>query len=318
MHSEEQAPAVGLTRFGGPEVLRLVGVPITEPEGAQVRVHVKAATVNPTDVLFRTGRITGRLREDGGPLVPGMDFAGVVSAVGDSATWSVGDRVVGATLPGMEPASGAYSSQVIVQDDSLTTLPAGSDFVSASTLLMNGLTAMRALDDLPPGGVLGVTGGAGAVGGYTIQLAKIRGWTVVADATPGDVSLIESLGADRVVARGDGVGARFMAAAGRPLDAVVDAALVGPEDLMPAVRDSGWFVTVRPDDWQPERAITKFMTVCVAYFHDRAKIDYLRDRVEDGSLTLRVATTFEPSQAAEAHRTLERGRVRGRLVLDWT
>lgn len=312
-------PAVGLTEFGGPEVLRVVDVPVAEPTGSDVRVHVLATPVNPMDTLFRTGRITGgRLRDDGVPLVPGMDLAGVVSAAGPDATWSVGDRVAGVTMPGLDPMRGGYSSEVILGSDSLARIPASIDYVAASTLLMNGLTALHGLDllHLGPGDVLGVTGAAGAVGGYVVQLARLHGWTVVADAAPADVALVKELGSDLVVDRGEGLAERFRDAVGRPLDALFDAALMGPS-LLPAVRDDGEFVVVRQPDWQPDRGITQHFARTVDYFSHRTKINYLRDRVEDGSLTLRVAGTFPPEEAATAHRTLERGGTRGRLVITW-
>lgn len=311
-------PAVGLTEFGGPEVLRIVQIPLLEPTGTQIRVQVKAAAVNPTDTLFRSGLLTS-LRADGGPWVPGMDLAGVVSAVGEQSAMSIGDEVMAATLPVIDPSRGAYGSEVIVEEVSAVRLPADTDFVHASTLLMNGLTALRALDgiDVRPGDVIGVTGGAGAVGGYVIELARLRGLRVVADCAPDDEPLLKGFGADVVIPRGEETGVRMAAAAGGALGAIVDAALIGADELVPGLAPGGWLVVVRPGLDDPEGDVRLHLAICVDYFDRPDKILYLRDQVEAGALTLRVAQIFPAHQAGYAHRMLERGGQRGRLVLTW-
>jgi NADPH2:quinone reductase len=311
-------PAVGLTEFGGPEVLQIVQLPLVQPRGTEIRVRVRAATVNPTDTLFRSGMLT-RADSGEGPWVPGMDLAGVVSAVGELATMRVGDDVIAVTLPSIDPSRGAYASEVIVEEGSATRLPAGTDFAPASTLLMNGLTALRALDgiDVPAGATIGVTGGAGAVGGYVIQLAKLRGLKVVADAAPADEELVSGLGADIVIGRGGATGTSMAAAAGGPLRAIIDAALVGADALAPGLRPGGWLVVVRQPENEVSHDVTVHFAICVEYFGRADKIGYLRDQVEAGALTLRVARTFPAHEAADAHRLLERGGQRGRLVLTW-
>lgn len=314
--------AVGLTEFGGPEVLAVREVPLVEPVGDEVRVHVHAACVNPVDTLCRVG-VTTPLRQDGIPLVPGMDFAGTVEAVGDSADWQLGDAVVGVTRHDQEPMHGGYSSRIVVPGASLVRAPHAEDgttnFVAASTYLMNGLAALHGLDqlDLSPGATLGVTGAAGAVGGFVVQMAKKAGLRVVADAAEADVDRVASKGADVIVPRGEGVGARFTDAAGGQLDAVYDAALIGP-DTFPAIRDGGAIAIIRPQEWQPGRGITKFRAKCTELFLLPDRLERVRALVEDGTLDLEVHATYAPSRAADAHRVLEAGGVRGRQVIDWS
>lgn len=258
-------------------------------------------------------------RADGRPWVPGMDLSGVVSAVGELSMMSVGDEVMAATMPFAEPSYGAYGSEVIVEEISAIRLPPGVDFVHGSTLLMNGLTALRALDgiDIPSDGVIGVTGGAGAVGGYVIELAKLRGLRVVVDAAHSDEALLKSFGADVVVPRGDATGQRMAAAAGRPLDAIIDAALIGADQLVGGLVPGGWLVVLRGDTDPPEDGVRVHFAICVEYFNRPDKIAYLHEQAEAGTLTLRVAQTFPASRAADAHRLLESGGLRGRLVLTW-
>jgi NADPH2:quinone reductase len=306
--------AVGVNEFGGPDALEVVELPEPHPGPGQVRIRVHAATVNPTDTLLRSGG-HGAPPDQQPPYIPGMDVAGVVDEVGAGAPWSVGDEVMAMTLP-RSPLRGGYAEQVVVPADSVARAPAGAGHVAASTLPMNGLTARQALDllALRPGQTLAVTGGAGATGGYAIQLAKTEGLRVVADAAPADEELIHTLGADVVVPRGAGVADRIREAVPEGVDAVLDAALIG-KPILAAVRDGGALAAVRPFRDDTERGIAIHGVMVVEYAHEQAKLDRLRQLVEDGALTLRVARTFTPEQAPQAHRALEAGGVRGRLVI---
>jgi NADPH:quinone reductase len=307
--------AVGVTQFGGPEALQIVDVP-DEPLGAgQVRLRVQAAAVSPTDTHARSGAYAGRDPIKTPPWVPGMDVAGVVAEVGDGVEHvAVGDLAMGIVVP-FGP-HGGYRENKVLSGDSVVRAPKGATAVEACTLPMNGLTARLALDHmaLRPGQVLAVTGAAGAFGGYVVQLAKADGLTVVADASEADEQLIRDLGADLVVRRGDDVAARirehFPDGVNGLADGSVQVALV-----LPAVRDGGAVATVRGYRGDGQRGLRVFPTRVYQLAEDRAALDRLRQQVEDGVLTLRVARTFRAEQAAEAHRTLERGGVRGRLVL---
>jgi NADPH:quinone reductase len=195
-------------------------------------------------------------------------------------------------------------------------VPAGSTDAEASTLPMNGLTARLALDlmGLQPGQVLAVTGAAGAFGGYVVQLGKADGLTVVADASEADEQLVRELGADLVVRRGDDVAARIREHFPEGVDGLADGA-VQDALVLPAVRDGGAVATVRGYRGTGERGLRMHPTLVRRVAEDRAARDRLRQQAEDGVLTLRVADVLPAEQAAEAHRRLARGGVRGRLVL---
>jgi NADPH:quinone reductase len=304
---------VGVTEFGGPEALRVVDLPEPHAGPGQVRIRVHAATVNPTDTLLRSG--AHGVPDHGPPYVPGMDVAGVVDEVGDGTVWSVGDEVMAIVVP-RGPLGGGYAEQLVVPADSVARQPAGAGHVAASTLPMNGLTARLALDllGLRPGATLAVTGAAGALGGYVVQLARHEGLRVVADAAPADEPLVRELGADVVVARGEGLADRVRERVPDGVDAVVDAALIG-RPILAAVRDGGGLAVVRGYREGTERGIAVHPVMVVDYAHERSKLDGLRRLTEDGVLTLRVAGTFPAERAAEAHRALEAGGVRGRLVI---
>ncbi len=307
--------AAGVTEFGGPEALHLLDVP-AEPLGpGEVRLRVAAATVNPTDTHARAGAYADRDPVKSPPWVPGMDVAGVVSELGEGVEHlAVGDLAMGIVVP--TGAHGGYREDIVLPDDSVVPAPAGADAVAASTLPMNALTARLALDQmaLRPGEVLAVTGAAGAVGGDVVPLAKADGLTVVADASEADEELVRTLGADVVVRRGDDVAARIREHFPHGVDGLADGA-VQDALVLPAVRDGGAVATVRGYRGDGQRGVRMYPTLVRRVAQDRPALDRLRRQAEDGVLTLRVAATYPAEQAAEAHRQLEKGGVRGRLVL---
>ena len=307
--------AVGITRFGGPEVLRIVERPVPEPGDGEVRIKVAAATVNPTDTVLRTGRHGAP--EGDPPYVPGMELAGTIDAASGAAAsrFRPGDRVMAIVSP-RGPHGGAQAEFVVVPADSVAAVPDGVSLTEAATLPMNGLTARLALDllGLAPGETLAVTGAAGAVGGYTMQLAKVAGLRVIGDALPRDSELVRGLGADVVVPRGDEVAAAIRLATGDGVDALLDAALLN-QLALPAVRDGGQIAAVRPFTGETERSIKVILVWVGDYLHAGDNLADLARLVTDGRLTLRVNRTLPAGQAGQAHRLLEAGGIRGRLVL---
>jgi NADPH2:quinone reductase len=204
---------------------------------------------------------------------------------------------------------------------SVVRAPRQLDFPAASALLMNALTARLGLDGmkLTPGQTLGVTGSAGALGGFVIQLAKADGLRVIADVSDrlSDRELVKQLGADELVARGPGFNERVRALVPDGVDGLFDTALLNGATV-PAVANGGGLVTVRAWNEPVERGIRVFPVFVATALTDTAKLERLRDQADAGVLTPRVAKVLPASQAADAHRTLEKGGLRGRLVLDFT
>ena len=308
---------VGVIEFGGPEALQVIEVPERHAGPGEVRIRVHAAAVSPTDTFNRNGARARQLQRDPPPYVPGMDAAGVLDEIGEGVVTdlALGDHVMAIVVP--SGSHGAYSQQLVVPAESVARAPAGASHAEASTLPMNGLTARLALDllALPPGATLAVTGAAGAFGGYTVQLAKADGLQVVADASPADEALVKELGADVVVPRGDDVAARILEVVPEGVDGLADGS-IQHQAVLAAVRDGGGVAAVRPFEGQPERGITVHQVWVRNYFREQAQLDRLRQQVEEGAVTLRVARTFPAEQASEAHRLLEAGGVRGRLIIE--
>ena len=310
--------AVGLFTHGGPEVLEVVDVPEVHAGAGEVRIRVHAATVNPTDVGTRNGTRAEQQKADPPPYVPGMEAAGIIDEIGSGVPdrLKVGDAVIAIVVP--KGNHGAYREQIALDARSVVRAPAGKTHAEAATLPMNGLTARLSLDllGLSPGQVLAVTGAAGAYGGYVIQLAKSEGLTVIADASEQDETLVASLGADIVVRRGDDVASRIREHFPQGVDGLADGAVLN-ELVIPAVRDGGAFTSVRGFLGAPQRDIRYTATLVRSYVQEWEKLDRLRQQVEDGTITLRLAQVYPPERAADAHRRLEAGGTRGRLVLEF-
>ncbi len=180
----------------------LIEIPTPEPGPGEVRVGVRASSVNGFDVFVATGMAKGMM-EHRYPVVIGKDYAGVVDAVGEGVTaFVVGDEVAGIT-PG-EPyvGRGTYAESVVVPAEGfIERKPAVLDFGQAASTGLAAVTGLACVDAVEPseGDVVLVVGAAGGVGSYAVQMAAVRGARVVATAGPEDEAWIRELGASDVV-----------------------------------------------------------------------------------------------------------------------
>ncbi len=280
----------------------------------EVRIAVKAAGVNPTDIGLRE---SGTGDDFAPPWVPGMDAAGTVESVGEGVDrLSVGDRVMAAVNP-RRPEGGAQAELIVVPAASVIAIPPGATFAQAATLPMNGLTARLGLDllGLKAGQTLAVSGGAGLLASYVIPLAKANGLRVIADAKPEDEDLVRSFGADVIVPRGAGFAAAVRTAAASGVDALFDTALLG-HAAFAAIREGGAMAVVRGwDAGTPERGIA-IRQVWVRTALERTDwLEELRELASDGRISLRVAGEYAPEQAAQAQQLMAAGGLRGRAVI---
>ncbi len=307
--------AVVITKPGDVDVLDVADRPAREPGYGEVRITVKAAAVNPTDIGLRQ---RGGGDDPPAPWVPGMDAAGVVESVGPGVDrLHVGDEVMAAVSP-RRPEGGAQQELLVVPAASVVPIPDGASLPEAATLPMNGLTALRGLEmlGLSDGETLAVGGGAGLLGSYVIALAKEQGLRVIADAKPEDEEAVKGFGADVVVPRSDDFAGAVRAVAPDGVDAVYDTALLY-RDAFGAVRDGGQIVCVRGwDGNEVEDRGVRVHPVMVARVLERTEwLEKLRALASAGRLKLRVAAEYPPEQAGEAHRLMDAGGLRGRAVI---
>ena len=177
--------AVGFVEFGGPQVLRTIELPEPSPAAGEVVVRVAASTVNPSDLMMRSGQQASLMTSLAPPFIAGMEFSGHIYSVGEGVhELTVGQPVMGVVNP-RRPAGGAHAQYVCVPAASVVVVDSSQDLIAISTIPMNGLTSLASLQALAlrPGDTLLVTGGAGVLAGYAIQLAKAVGVRVSMQST---------------------------------------------------------------------------------------------------------------------------------------
>jgi NADPH:quinone reductase-like Zn-dependent oxidoreductase len=188
-----------LKRYGGPEATELRDVPKPEPGPREVLIRVHAAGLNPVDYKTRSGGLRP-IQSYSLPVVMGNELAGTVVARGAAAARFVeGDRVFARVA---KETLGAFAEYASVDQALVARLPASLDFESAAGVPLAGLTALQCLRDeleVKSGQRIFISGGAGGVGAFAIQIAKWLGAEVATTASARGEALVRSLGADRVI-----------------------------------------------------------------------------------------------------------------------
>jgi NADPH:quinone reductase len=298
---------------GGYEVIEVSERSVPAPRNGEVRIAVKAAAVNPTDLGLRERGIAGQ----NWVVVPGMDAAGVVESVGsDVLRLRAGQKVMAAVNP-RRPEGGAQAEHIVVPAASVVLIPEGVSLAEASTLPMNGLTALRALElaALVRGGYFAVSGGAGLLAHYAIAAAKRQGQKVIADARPQEAELVGSYGADVVVERGPGFVDEIRRKVPQGVDALLDTALLGVS-AFGAIRDGGIYIPVRGWGDSPSERGIQIKPVFVSEALERTEwLELLRDLVAVGEIKLRVTAQYAPERVTDAQRQLAAGGLRGRAII---
>jgi len=296
--------ALQFTAYGGPEVLEWGEAPEPHAGPGQIRIAVRAASVNPIDWKTFAGAMAGGQPMAGTGYL-GYDAAGVVDEVGDGVTGvSVGDDVLG---------RGRSTQAEYAVLDSWAAKPLSIDWAVAAAAGVAGETAERGLRLLgvKDGDTLFVDGGAGGVGAAVVQMAVARGARVIASASEANQDYLREIGATPVL-YGRGVAERVRTAAGGPVDAVFDVVgktpveellSLAPEPLQVlsianfSAGEAGVRVTGGGADSQPMEALAE-----------------VADLLEHNHLVIKVQT-FPFERAAEAYRISQGGHVRGKLVL---
>jgi NADPH:quinone reductase len=298
---------------GGYEVIEILERAVRAPGAGEVRLQVKAAAVNPTDIGLRERGIPGQAWT----VVPGMDAAGFIESVGPGVSrLQAGQKVMAAVMP-RRADGGAQAEHIVVPAASVVPIPKGASLAEAATLPMNGLTALRALElaALGTGQFFAVSGGAGLLAHYAIAAAKRQGLKVIADAKPEETELVRSYGADIIVERGPGFADAIRREVPGGVDALLDTALLA-EKSFGAIREGGVYVPVRGWADQPGERGIKVKPVFVSEALERTEwLELLRDMVAAGAIKLRVAQEYTPERVADAQRALQVGGVRGRPVI---
>jgi NADPH:quinone reductase-like Zn-dependent oxidoreductase len=310
----ERMRAIRQEELGGPEVLKLVEVERPDPRPTEMLVRVHAAGVNPVD--WKTRARGGYLGEP--PFTVGWDVSGVVEAIGLGVTrFAPGDEVFG--MPWFPREAAAYAEYVTAPSRHFAAKPAGLSQVEAGGLPLAGLTAWQILVDildLQPGRRVLVTAAAGGVGHLAVQIAKTRGAYVIGTARQAKHAFLRELGADELI---DYTQTDFAGAVG-DLDVVVD--LIGGSSSVhaaPTLKPGGALVPVtggRDAEIAAAAARRGLRLVTPLVEPDHAGLEGLASLVDAGRLRVEIDTVLPLADAARAHELGERGRTRGKIVLE--
>jgi NADPH:quinone reductase-like Zn-dependent oxidoreductase len=296
--------AITFSEYGPPEVLRPTEVTPPEPGPGQVRIRVRAASVNPLDMKIRSG-LMAKAAPARFPVIPGLDAAGVVDAVGQGAEVAMGDEVLGAAV------GGSYSDYALLERP--VAKPDALSWEVAASLVTVGRTAHRVLRELgvQAGHALLVHGAAGSVGMIAVQLAVARGIAVIGTVGEKDIERVSALGAT-AVRYGDGWLERVKAAAPGGVDFVFDASGAGVlADSVALTGDPAKVVTIA--DMSAQQHGVRFSAG--SGDQDEDAMPELVQLAADGLLTVSIWRTYPLAQAAQAHADLEAHRNRGKAVL---
>lgn len=317
--------AIVVSEIGGPEVLVPSEISLDEPGPGQARIEIAAAGVNFIDIYRRNGTYSVDL-----PMVPGLEGAGRVTAVGEGVrTVAVGDRVAWSDVPG------SYAAAVIADADKLLAVPHSVDDETAAAAPLQGLTVQYLVTDsyrVSPGDTILVHAGAGGVGLLLTQIATSLGAKVITTvSTPAKAELSKAAGAadvlvgyqdfatkvreltggEGVQAVYDGVGKdtfddslRSLAVRGTLVLFGGASGPVPPFDPM-RLNTGGSLVLTRPKLFDFTRTREELT----------ARADQLFGWIRDGKLTFRIGGRYPLAAAAQAQEDLAARRTTGKLLL---
>lgn len=320
--------AIFADRYGPPDVLELreVDQPVIEDHQVLLRVH--ASSVNPADLYRVTApffaRIFGTgLRRPKNPAV-GTDVAGRVEAVGkDVEDLQPGDEVFGG-------APGAWAEYAAARADRVARKPPDVSFEEAAAVPVAALTALQALRDhgrVQPGQKVLINGASGGVGTYAAQIAKALEAEVTAVCSTGNVDLVRSLGADRVVDYTkedftqlgephdlmlDIAGSRSLSEARRVLTPEAVVVLIGASSKMKgALGPLPHLIATRLASVGRSQSVAFFIAKI-----NKEDLTFLGDLLEAGKVKSVIDRRYELSQLPEALRYLREGHAQGKIVIN--
>lgn len=302
-------------KYGGPEVLTLTDATVPRPASGEVLVKVMAAGVNTVDYKIRQGSLKW-LMPGSLPRTPGGEISGIVEQAGpDSKVFKTGDKVFAMLGVG----NGGYTQYVTVQEKLLCKIPQNIDFEHAAAIPLAGLTALQSLRDkgkISSGMKVLINGASGGVGIYGVQIAKAFNTRVTATCSDKNIDFVRSLGADTVIDyRKDDftrMNARF--------DIVFDAvATTNYTQSSGVLSKKGIYVTTVPNVNVLIHQITNAFRSRKSYGMlakpGGKDLSVLATMIKEGRVKAVIDKSYSLAQASEAHKYIETGRVRGKLVL---
>lgn len=294
---------------GGPEVMQYGDVPDPVAGPGQVIVDVHAASVNGADWKVRAGHYAPTTAF---PYIPGRDFSGTVSALGEGTKdFAIGAAVFGVCDVGQEAA---YAEKIAIKAAIVAAKPATLTHEAASALALIGLTALCSIEDtlqLKSGETILIQGGAGGVAGFAIQLAKHIGARVITTTSAANHDYVRSLGADQII----DYNAQDFATVVSGCDALFDT--VGGEVAkrsFAVLRPGGRAAFIASGNTAPVSPRADVASLRPKVGRDRPHLERIVALVAGGAVRVPEITTYALADAVAAHRVSEGRHLRGKLV----
>lgn len=309
--------AMIIKSFGGPDVFEERDVSKPAPRAGEVLVRVQASSVNPVDYKIRRNGTWAGIEP---PAVIGYDVSGVVEAVGDDVQdFAVGDEVF--YTPEIPGQGGSYAEYHVAHEKIVARKPANLSHQEAASIPLAGGTAWDALitrAELYVGETV-LIHGSGGVGSLAVQIAKAAGARVFVTCSSTMMELVKELGADRAIdyKAEDFVDVIQQETNGAGVDVVFDT--VGGETVansLAITKPFGRIVGIVSFEGDLNAALAKNITLHFLFLQRlRYKLDKLRVLIERNQLVPVVDSVMPLTEVAEAHRRLEAGGVKGKIVL---
>ena len=315
--------ALRYARYGPPEVLEVVELPEPTPAAGEVKVRVDTASLNPLDWKIRAGHVRWIPVFPAPPRGMGSDFAGEIVGVGGGAiSHFVGERIFGSVQPFLR--DGAFAEYIVADADRVVATPDNLDDAQAAALPVAGGTALQALADearLVRGQRVLITGAAGGVGHFAVQIARHFGAYVAGVCSADNLAFVRDLGADEVLdyARDD------FARRGDRFDIVFDAAGASSfTAARPVLSDTGCYINTGGN---AAAVVSTVMSAVYARLASRQRAipftlkngpmmwQRLATLAHDGVLRAHVERTIALEDVADAQRAMETGHGRGKIVV---
>jgi NADPH:quinone reductase-like Zn-dependent oxidoreductase len=281
--------------------------PVAGP--GQVVVDVHAASVNGADWKVRSGAYAPTTQF---PYVPGRDFSGVVSALGEGVKdFKIGDEVFAVTE---QTAEQSYAEKVAINAGIVAKKPAKLSHVETAAVALIGLTALVSIEDtlkLKRGETILIQGGAGGVASFAIQIAKHIGARVITTTSAANRDYVKSLGADEVI----DYNAQDFTEVVSGVDAVFDT--VGGEVAkrsFAVLKPGGRAAFIASGGTAPASPREDATSLRPKVGRDRAHLERISELVTSGAVRVPEIKVYTLAQAAEAHKVSEGRHFRGKLV----
>lgn len=310
--------AMILKQFGGIENFAIENLPLPETDETEVLVEVKAIGIDQIDVKTRQGKGMTDFLEKEHPMILGWDISGIVSKVGEQVTdFKAGDAVFGTiNFPG--PGS-SYAEYATAPADQLALKPKNISHEEAAAATQSPLTAWQALIDtgnIQQGERVLIHGGAGGVGNYAIQIAKHTGCYVIATTSEADRDFAKELGADEVI---DYQTQKFEEEI-RDIDFILDT--IGGDNFIRSLKilKPDGMIVLLPSDKKAEadkaakeQHINNYKHILM---HSSGKdMQAIAQMLQQGTMKVHVDKTFSFEQIPQAHKQMEQGKNKGKIVI---